>query len=84
MLTCVLSIGHGLCHSFQLLVEIKALNSYFFSFLCSTHPVAWHLMAGPFKAERCGAYGSMCRMAENWLPLLQMVNTDTLWYRKAA
>lgn len=65
MLICVVSIGHGLCHSFQLLVEIKALNSYFFFPLFIPHPGAWHLMAGPFKVERCRANGSMCRMGEN-------------------
>lgn len=48
------------------------------------HRIAWHLTAGPFKAERCRTNGSMCRMAENELPVLQMLNIDTLWYSKAA
>lgn len=65
VLICVLSFGYGLCHSFQLPVEKKALNSIFFFLLFSNHPVAWHLIASPFKAERRRAYGSICRMAEN-------------------
>lgn len=60
----------------------KGLKLFFFwfgfFFLFSTHPVAWHLMVGPFKAERCRAYSCKCRTAENKLPVLQMVNTNTL------
>lgn len=52
---------------------LKLLLLFFIS-LFIPHPVAWHLTAGPFKAERCRANGSMCRMAENKLPVLQMLN----------
>lgn len=62
---------------------LKLLLLFFIS-LFIPHPVAWHLMAAPFKAEGCRANGSMCRMAESLLPVLQMLNTDTLWYSKAA
>lgn len=43
---------------------LKLLLLFFISVFIS-HPVAWHLMAGPFKVERCRANGSVCRMAEN-------------------
>lgn len=43
---------------------LKLLLLFFIS-LFIPHPVAWHLITGPFEAKRCRANGSMCRMAEN-------------------
>lgn len=66
MIIYVVSIGHGLCQ-FSAPCGDKGLKLLLLVFisLFTPHPVAWHLMAGPFKAEGCRANGSVCRMAEN-------------------
>lgn len=52
MLICIVSVGHGLCHSFQLLVEIKALNSYYcFYFFVYSPPSGVAFDGWPFQSR---------------------------------